>query len=151
MKILRRARPADAAALTDLAMRSKALWGYDAAFMEACREELTTSADTITANEIWIVEVGGMAAGFYELNAEPKQYGEIRMCFVDPAHVGRGFGRMLWRHLEGRAAFRRLETLGLDADPKAVPFYSAMGMAIVGESPSGPIAGRMLPRMEKVL
>lgn len=36
-------------------------------------------------------------------------------------------------------------------DPFAVAFYEAMGMRITGESPSGSIPGRMLPRMERRL
>ena len=36
---IRRARPADAAALSRLAYDSKASWGYDDAFMEACRDK----------------------------------------------------------------------------------------------------------------
>ena len=44
---LRRANPEDAAALTALAFRSKASNGYDRAFMEACRAELTYSAATM--------------------------------------------------------------------------------------------------------
>ena len=39
----------------------------------------------------------------------------------------------------------------LDADPNSVGFYQRMGMEIVGESPSGSIPGRMLPRMRKAL
>ncbi|MCC0041531.1 MAG: hypothetical protein H6880_05120 [Rhodobiaceae bacterium] len=36
-------------------------------------------------------------------------------------------------------------------DPFAVAFYEAMGMRITGESPSGSIPGRMLPRMQRRL
>ena len=41
MLALRPARPEEAPALTELCLRSKAVWGYDAAFMQACRRELT--------------------------------------------------------------------------------------------------------------
>ena len=150
--VIRRAVAEDADALTDLALRSKAHWGYDAAFMAACVEELTTTAGAISTNEIWLAEACGEIIGFYELIAYTgRRYGEIRMCFVAPEHMGRGIGRRLWGHVEARAAAHNLERLGLDADPNAVPFYSAMGMAVIGESPSGSIAGRMLPRMEKQL
>lgn len=40
---------------------------------------------------------------------------------------------------------------GKSADAFAVAFYEAMGMRITGESPSGSIPGRMLPRMERRL
>ena len=38
---VRAARPAEAEAISALALRSKAHWGYDPAFLEACREDLT--------------------------------------------------------------------------------------------------------------
>ena len=38
---VRAARAAEAGDLTELALRAKASWGYDAAFMAACRDELT--------------------------------------------------------------------------------------------------------------
>jgi len=148
---IRRARAADAAPLSDLAMRSKAIWGYDEAFMEACREELATTVESILGNEIWLAAKGEAAAGFYELIAGPDGHGEIRMCFVAPGFLRQGIGGRLWAHLERRARFHGIDRLGLDADPNAVPFYQAMGMAIVGEAPSGSIAGRMLPRMAKAL
>ena len=43
----RRAEPSDAATLADLALRAKAVWGYDAGFMAACRAELTVDPDSI--------------------------------------------------------------------------------------------------------
>lgn len=39
--LIRDARPDEAGELTELALRSKAHWGYDEAFMASCREELT--------------------------------------------------------------------------------------------------------------
>ena len=41
---LRAARPEEAAAISALALRSKAHWGYDEAFLAACRAELTWTA-----------------------------------------------------------------------------------------------------------
>jgi hypothetical protein len=41
---LRSASPDEAAALTELAIRSKAYWGYADAFMRRAREELTLTA-----------------------------------------------------------------------------------------------------------
>ncbi len=149
---IRRAKAGDAEALTGLALASKAHWGYDPVFMGACVAELTTTVSAISENEIWLAELGSEIVGFYELIADAEdQRGEVLMFFVMPAHMGQGVGRLLWAHMEGRAAAHELERLGLDADPNAVPFYTAMGMTVVGEAPSGSIPGRMLPRMEKPL
>ena len=40
MLTLRTPRPDEAAILTELSLRSKAVWGYDEAFMLSCRNEL---------------------------------------------------------------------------------------------------------------
>ena len=44
MIVLRPADPSEAALLTDLCLRSKAVWGYDAAFMARCRTARSTTA-----------------------------------------------------------------------------------------------------------
>src|SRR5687768_4428349 len=51
--LVRRARADEAEALTELTMRAKASWGYDAAFMAACREELTLTPETFAAWTVW--------------------------------------------------------------------------------------------------
>lgn len=51
---IRRARPDEADALTDLSMRSKRSNGYDDAFMEACREELTVTPKRLAEGEYWV-------------------------------------------------------------------------------------------------
>ena len=45
---IRLARPDEADHLTALATRSKAYWGYDASFMEACVPALTISPERLT-------------------------------------------------------------------------------------------------------
>ena len=47
LPVIPRACGSDAPALTLLALRSKAVWGYDAAFIAACRDELTLTADDL--------------------------------------------------------------------------------------------------------
>jgi hypothetical protein len=45
--MIRAAHGGELEALSALAMRSKAHWGYSAAFMQACRDELTVSAELL--------------------------------------------------------------------------------------------------------
>jgi GNAT superfamily N-acetyltransferase len=147
---IRRARLAEADALSDLALRSKALWGYDAAFMAACRAELTVQPDAIEAGEVWAAEDGEVLVGVLEIIPK-RPDAELRLIFVAPERIDHGVGAMLWAHAEARARAHRANGISLDADPNSVGFYMRMGMQIVGESPSGSIPGRMLPRMRKAL
>ena len=148
---IRLARPAEAPAITSLAFRSKASNGYDAAFIAACRAELTFDARTFARGETWLCEDGmGRLLGFFYLRLEDET-AEVYALFVEPDCKGLGVGRALWDKLEARAAALGARRIGTDSDPAAVPFYLRMGLRPAGEAPSGSIPGRMLPRLIKAL
>ena len=67
---VREARAEEAEALTELAMRAKASWGYDAAFMAACRDELTLTPQQMADWRIWVAELGGQVAGMIALSLD---------------------------------------------------------------------------------
>lgn len=144
----RRARTDECAALSDLALRSKALWGYDAAFIAACVPELTVRPEPVRAGDVWVAEDGAGVAGFVAVDGEGRTL-EVDLLYVEPERVRSGVGRALWGCAERLAVARAADVIVLDADPHAVCFYEAMGMTIVGQTPSGSIPGRMLPRMKK--
>ena len=146
-------RPAtgeDADPLSDLAFRSKAHWGYDDAFMEACREELTIRPEMLDSDILEVLEVDGALAGFYRLRLENGVV-EVYDFFIDPKFLRQGHGKRLWAKLLEDARSYGVATLGVDADPQAEAFYAAMGMQRVGEAPSGSIPGRFLPRLTLAL
>ena len=139
---LRPARPDEARLLSELALRSKAHWGYNDSFMAACKHELTIRRGEMAARHVTVAEVDGAVAGHYTIDGD-----ELGQLFVDPAHMGRGVGRVLWRHAVGTARKLGIETLSIDSDPFAEGFYLAMGATRVGSVPSGSIPGRELPRL----
>ncbi len=147
--LIRHARPDEAAAISDLALRSKGHWGYSAEFLEACRDELTVSAAWCEAGTVLVAvdeSDDGVLLGFVALSGEPPD-GELAHLFVEPAAMGRGVGVLLTRAALDLAAGLGMERLHLDADPHAEAFYAHVGAVKVGESPSGSIPGRVLPRM----
>lgn len=127
-----------------MAMRSKGHWGYDPEFLEACRAELTMTAEKIGGGEVYVLEAGGRLLGYYALR--PRE-GELMLddLFVDPPAIGRGAGRQLWRHAVERAAALGFERILIEADPNAEAFYRKAGAERIGEAPSGSIPGRLLP------
>jgi N-acetylglutamate synthase-like GNAT family acetyltransferase len=143
---IRRAQPADAAALTSLALTSKAVWGYDESFMAACRAELTITPESIARHATQIIERQGRVLGFYQLRIDGA-VAEVAQFFIAPAMLRRGLGRRLWAHLDQTARATGARRLEVDSDPHAEAFYVAMGMRRIGAAPSGSIAGRMLPRL----
>jgi N-acetylglutamate synthase-like GNAT family acetyltransferase len=148
--LIRRAREAEAADLSQLAFRAKASHGYDQAFMDACRAEMTISPADFATRIFWVAETrdGGLL-GFAGLWPVENDVAEVDPVYVEPAMQGLGTGQALWTQLEQQACAWGARKIGLDSDPHATGFYERMGCRIVGEAPSGSIPGRMLPRMEK--
>ncbi|MFF9685692.1 GNAT family N-acetyltransferase [Streptomyces sp. NPDC014623] len=144
---LRPGRPEEAAELTGLALRSKAHWGYDEAFMAACRDELTVSPGDAAGGRTAVAEEGGRLLGFTTLSGEPPE-GALGMMFVEPDAIGRGVGRQLFEHTAAQARRLGFVRLLIDADPHAEAFYAAMGAVRIGVAPSGSVPGRELPLLE---
>ncbi|MGW0787370.1 GNAT family N-acetyltransferase [Streptomyces sp. NPDC002911] len=147
---LRHGRPEEAAALTEMALRSKAHWGYDEAFIAACRDELTVHPGDMRDRRTVVAEEGGRLLGFTALSGEPPE-GALAMMFVEPDTIGQGVGRRLFEHTMAQARRLGFDALTIDADPNAASFYTAMGAARVGATPSGSIPGRELPLLRIAL
>ncbi|NEB74834.1 GNAT family N-acetyltransferase [Streptomyces sp. SID14478] len=145
---IRPGRPEEAARLSALALRSKAHWGYDADFMEACVAELTLEPGEVEARRTAVAESGdGRLLGLVTLEGQPPQ-GELGLMFVAPEAIGGGVGRLLFDHLREAARAAGFTRISWAADPNALPFYEAMGGRRSGSIPSGSVAGRVLPLME---
>ncbi len=145
--IIRLARVDEASLLGELALRSKAHWGYDAAFLDACREDLAVSADDIAAGFVSVLEVDGRPVGFYQLRPHAVDEVELVALFVEPRSLGQGCGKRLWRHAVATAKQMKFRQLILQSEPHAEGFYRAMGAEWVGESESTVFPGRKLPLM----
>ena len=134
-------------AISELALRSKGHWGYDAEFLAAVREELTYGPADCASGEMFVAYVGCDLAGFGRLSANGSE-GELDALFVDVPWIGHGVGGALMSYALDRARDQGLTRVRLDADPGAESFYVRFGARRIGEMPSGSIEGRVLPRME---
>jgi GNAT superfamily N-acetyltransferase len=148
MGTIRLARIDEAERLSALAMRSKAHWGYDVAFMDHCRAELTLTSEDIADGFTYVIEDGDTLHGFYAVEHLTPERMELNFLFVEPALIGRGYGRALVQHAIDCAAAHGVATLEIQGDPNARRFYEAAGGRQVAERPSASIAGRMLPVFE---
>jgi N-acetylglutamate synthase-like GNAT family acetyltransferase len=146
MLALRPARPEEGPALTELCLRSKAIWGYDDAFMQACRRELTLTPASIMASQVQVAELDGRLAGMAEVKSSCDT-AQLEKLFVEPAMLRTGTGRKLldWAKATARAA--GATALVIEADPDAAEFYRRMGAVDDGLVPSGSIPGRLIPRL----
>lgn len=146
--LLRGALPGEAAILTELCLRSKAVWGYDAAFMAACRAELTITARDIP--QIQVAVEGGRIIGMAQLGQHGR-IADIDKLFVDPDVLRSGAGGALFAWCVETAKAAGAVALTVVADPDAAGFYRRMGMTEDGREPSGSIPGRMLPKLHLAL
>ena len=141
---IRRARPEEARALSELALRSKAVWGYAPSFMARCCAAMRLMPAMLRANEYYVAVERGEPLGFYGFEPEPEGLG-LDMFFVEPDAIGRGVGRALWNHAVARARELGASELVAVSDPNAAGFYLRMGCRPAGARPSEVEPGRNLP------
>jgi ribosomal protein S18 acetylase RimI-like enzyme len=156
--------PHRASELNELAVRSKAFWGYDDDFMERCREELLYDESDVECTLVLAVEtafdggrrglVGFLGAWFErgpEGEHEPSTWflGDL---YVDPRYFGRGIGSSLWYAMAAYlSAPGNVNRVHARSDPNAVGFFEKLGFHRVGEIESSLSPDGRMPRMEIAL
>ena len=137
-------------ALSALCFRSKAVWGYDKDFMEACRKELSIEPADLRSTSIAVAERDGKLIGVGQIKVVGSD-ADLLKLFVEPTVVRRGIGSTLFAWATDLATSQGANRLLIEADPDAAPFYRRMGARDIGLAPSGSIPGRMLPKLVKDL
>jgi GNAT superfamily N-acetyltransferase len=146
--MIRNAHPGEAAALTALCVRSKAHWGYDAAFMQRSAATLRVSETDIADGRVLVADDGaGAAIGVASIVLE-GDVADLDVLFVDPPAIGSGAGRALFHAAARLAAQLGAKRLTILADPNAARFYERMGARFLRNAPSDAIPGRSLPFYE---
>jgi GNAT superfamily N-acetyltransferase len=147
---IRPARPDEAELLTELMRRSKAHWGYDAAFMHLVQDQLKITSEQIeNAVAVYVIEEDGRALGFYHLK-DKDGICWLEDLFIDPEAIGKGCGKLLFDHALQMARKHGYVEMGWESDPNAESFYLKMGAERIGAKPTS-IEGRLLPIMRIAL
>jgi GNAT superfamily N-acetyltransferase len=147
---LRDALLTELSSVSELCLRSKAVWGYDDAFMAACRGELTLHPDELRTTHLQVAERDAIVIGLVQLKVIDAN-ADLMKLFVEPARLGSGVGRRLFEWATARARDLGAVRMMIAADPGAAPFYERMGARHAGIAPSQSIPGRMLPRLQMEL
>ena len=149
---IRRARPEEGRFLTELTLRSKAFWGYGQWFMESARQELEFQAGKFLPDfHVYMLEEQGVPVGFCSLIPIDGSTVELHDLFIEPLHIGKGYGKELWDYAVNLARGLGFSKLVLTADPNAEAFYARQGAVRIGEKASPVHSGRALPIMEYIL
>ena len=144
--VIRAPDVAELPVLGELCVRSKAVWGYDADFMAACRAELAFHPNDLTSSRIAVAEQDGAILGVAQVRMSGHE-ADLLKLFIEPSALRGGVGKVLFAWAIDVARDMGAMRLTIEADPDAAPFYRRLGARDVGLAPSGSIAGRMLPRL----
>ena len=126
------------AGLSEFCLRSKAVWGYDSQFLEACRGELSFNPRDLQSTSIAVVEHAGKVVGVVQVKVSGQE-ADLLKLFVEPDVLRRGVGRVLLGWASDVARQQGATCLMIDSDPDAAAFYRRMGAHDVGQAPSGSI------------
>jgi GNAT superfamily N-acetyltransferase len=147
MLTLRCPRADEAAMLTELCLRSKAVWGYSRDFMDSCRDELTITPSTVQSSHLKVAELGGIVIGVAQVTVKGDM-AELDKLFIEPTSLRSGAGRALFNWAENLARACGAARMVIDSDPSASEFYRRMGAVDDGVVQSGSIQGRYIPRLK---
>lgn len=147
---VRLARVEEATLLSQLCIRSKAVWGYDEAFMVLARPTLEVRPQQIELGDVWVATAAdGSVAGVVALApGEQTNTLDLDKLFVEPKWIRTGVGHALLAYAIIEARRRGAARLTILSDPYAAGFYERHGARLIGEAPSDAIPGRSVPLFE---
>ncbi|GEP59556.1 GNAT family N-acetyltransferase [Reyranella soli] len=145
---VRSAEPGESQSLTALCVRSKAHWGYDAAFMTLSAATLNVNEADIALGRVLVaVDDAGRAIGMACVVPDGDM-ADLDALFIDPPAIGSGAGRALFDAAVALARKQGAGRMTILADPNAAAFYERMGARFLRNAPSDAIPGRTLPFYE---
>jgi predicted N-acetyltransferase YhbS len=147
---IRLARVSEALELSALCRRSKAYWGYDAAFLKACEPALEIASSSIASERVLVAEDenGALLGVVATASLGAGNAFDLAQLFVAPQAIRQGVGEKLFASAVACLRAEGAKTLRIEADPHASGFYARLGARLIGEAPSESVPGRMLPLFE---
>jgi len=147
---LRAARIDELEKLTELCLQSKALLGYDDAFMSGCRAMLTFRPTDIENTSICVAEADNTLLGAAQLFFD-NEIAFLQRLFVSPDKTKRGIGKALFGWSLKAAHRAGAKRLLIDCDPETAGFFQRMGAREEGIVDSGTVPGYRIPRFKVTL
>ncbi|MGC4077980.1 MAG: GNAT family N-acetyltransferase [Rubrivivax sp.] len=137
--LIRDATRSDLAGINAVTLAAKASWGYAQDHLDAWRQSLLTTEQSLDLRPTLVAIEAGAVVGIVQVDPSTTPW-ELVSCWVKPGHMRRGIGRTLVREMAARVAAAGQSLLHIDADPNAEAFYLALGAKRIGELPA-PIPG----------
>lgn len=137
----------EAKKLTEIAMQSKAFWGYSNELIESWREDLTVTSKMFEDWNVYKYVFDGEIAGFYILNRANIRTSFLEFLFVAPKFINKGIGKELVNHAIQYCIGGSCTIINVLSDPNAKNFYKKQGFKVIAKRESS-VPGRFLPEME---
>jgi GNAT superfamily N-acetyltransferase len=131
--MIRDARETDFERLRQIAIDSKAHWGYDRKLVEDWAEGGEFEPERLRRRLVYVAEADGAPVAWASLIPR-GEVGWLEDLWVEPAWIGRGLGRLLFEHVKERARELGATRLEWEAEPNARGFYERMGGSYVRDS-----------------
>jgi GNAT superfamily N-acetyltransferase len=128
---LRRALPAEAGALSDLAIAAMASHGYGPELLAGWRTDLTVTSAQLRSLDVWTAWVAGELAGWGATAAWGRRC-RLEHLWIVPARQRQGIGRILLHHLMAEAGAAGWTELEIESEPLAADFYLRCGARVAG-------------------
>lgn len=143
---IRGALEEEAAVISDIAIESKAYWGYSEEFIKACKDDLTITKQYIEENHVYVLEDQEEFVGFFAF--ERAKVDSLDFFYILPKFIGKGFGKVMWNNVIQKAQKLGIKSFTIDSDPHAKGFYKKMGAKQIGQTSSTVFKDRLLPLMK---
>jgi GNAT superfamily N-acetyltransferase len=133
--VIRRGDPAEGARLKEVAIASKAHWGYPLERVREWADRGDFGAETLAKLALFVAEVDGRVVAW----ASVESRGEVAWLadlWVEPEWIEQGIGTRLFGSAADHARAIGARSLEWEAEPNALGFYDKMGGRYLRESTS---------------
>lgn len=119
--------------LTETAKLSKLAWGYSSDQMKLWEEDLRIDKNYILKNTVAKIFVKEKFIGFFALVEVDSQTMEIDHLWLLPEEMRKGYGSLVFKHIQEYCKTNNFATAVLMADPNAKGFYEKMNGVLQGK------------------
>lgn len=130
---IRAATAADGERLREIAAAAKGHWGYPAALVLPWAAAYDFSAATLASRELFVAVLERRPVAWAGLLPPVDDVALLDDLWVEPASMGGGIGRALFRKAVRRAGELGAVSMEWETEPNAAGFYERMGGRRVGE------------------
>jgi ribosomal protein S18 acetylase RimI-like enzyme len=142
---IRRARKEEAEAITNIAVESEAYWGFDEDYMKKFKSLYNVTEQFVVDNPTFVLEANNIG-GFYSISLGGSK-SSLEYFYIAPQYIGKGYGKLLWLHVEESCKKYNIDELEFVTSPEAKKFYLKMGCIQIGETESFLKKGRRIPKL----